>query len=105
MGARTDRLTGATMAGELSHLDEQGRAHMVDVGEKPISRRECVARGEIRMQPETLSRISEGRIPKGGIGLYYTRRGRFVHYDCRGRNAGWRGEGTKDADPYPTLSR
>jgi len=67
MAARTDRLTGATMPRKLSHLDEQGRAHMVDVGEKPITRRECVARGEIRMQPETLSRISEGRIPKGDV--------------------------------------
>jgi cyclic pyranopterin phosphate synthase len=67
MAARGDGLTGADMAGELSHLDSEGRAHMVDVGEKPITRRECVARGEVRMQPETLARISEGRIPKGDV--------------------------------------
>jgi cyclic pyranopterin phosphate synthase len=55
------------MAGELSHLDEQGRAHMVDVGPKPITRRECIASGEVRMRPETLAMISEGRIPKGDV--------------------------------------
>jgi cyclic pyranopterin phosphate synthase len=55
------------MAGKLSHLDEHGRAHMVDVGEKPITRRECLATGEVRMQPETLAKISEGRIPKGDV--------------------------------------
>jgi cyclic pyranopterin phosphate synthase len=55
------------MAGKLSHLDEKGRARMVDVGEKPVTRRECVARGEVRMAPETLARISEGNVPKGDV--------------------------------------
>ena len=55
------------MADELSHLDARGRAHMVDVGEKPITRRECVARGEVRMDPETLARIADGDIPKGDV--------------------------------------
>jgi cyclic pyranopterin phosphate synthase len=55
------------MAEELSHLDAKGRARMVDVGEKPISRRECVARGEVQMAPETLARISEGSVPKGDV--------------------------------------
>ena len=55
------------MAGELSHLDAEGRAQMVDVGEQPITRRVCVARGEVRMAPETLVRISEGRLPKGDV--------------------------------------
>ncbi len=40
---------------------------MVDVGEKPITRRVCVARGEVRMAPETLDRISEGTLPKGDV--------------------------------------
>ena len=40
---------------------------MVDVGEKPITRRVCVARGEVRMAPETLARISEGTLPKGDV--------------------------------------
>jgi cyclic pyranopterin phosphate synthase len=55
------------MAGELSHLDAKGRAQMVDVGEKPITRRVCVARGEVRMAPATLARISEGTLPKGDV--------------------------------------
>lgn len=55
------------MSGKLSHLDERGRAHMVDVGEKPITRRECVARGAVTMAPETLARISEGTLPKGDV--------------------------------------
>jgi cyclic pyranopterin phosphate synthase len=55
------------MAGELSHLDAKGRAQMVDVGEKPVTRRVCVARGEVRMAPETLARISEGTLPKGDV--------------------------------------
>ena len=52
---------------ELSHIDEQGRARMVDVAEKPITRRICVARGEVRMAPETLQRISLGSMPKGDV--------------------------------------
>lgn len=52
---------------ELTHLDERGRARMVDVGEKPVTLRECVARGELRMQPGTLERIVEGRLPKGDV--------------------------------------
>jgi len=51
----------------LSHLDEAGRARMVDVGAKPVSERECVARGEVRMRPETLARVVEGRLPKGDV--------------------------------------
>ena len=52
---------------DLSHLDAGGRARMVDVGDKPITRRECVARGAVRMAAETLARIAEGRIPKGDV--------------------------------------
>ena len=55
------------MGKDLSHLDAQGRARMVDVGEKPITRRECVAEGEVRMAPETLDRIAQGTIPKGDV--------------------------------------
>ena len=40
---------------------------MVDVGEKPITRRECVARGAVRMARETLAAIAEGRTPKGDV--------------------------------------
>ena len=55
------------MTDRLTHLDEQGRARMVDVGDKPITRRECVARAEVRMAPETLARIADGTIPKGDV--------------------------------------
>lgn len=51
----------------LSHIDAEGRAHMVDVGAKPVTERVCVARGEVRMGAETLAAISEGRIPKGDV--------------------------------------
>jgi cyclic pyranopterin phosphate synthase len=55
------------MAGELTHLDEQGRARMVNVGAKPISHRICIARGEVRMAASTLARIVEGRVAKGDV--------------------------------------
>ena len=40
----------ASTATTLTHLDEQGRARMVDVGWKPVTDREAVARGSVRMQ-------------------------------------------------------
>jgi cyclic pyranopterin phosphate synthase len=40
---------------------------MVDVGAKPVAERECVARGDVHMLPETLARIVEGRLPKGDV--------------------------------------
>ncbi len=51
----------------LSHLDEHGRARMVDVGRKPITERECVARGSVRMAPETLAQIRDEGLPKGDV--------------------------------------
>jgi cyclic pyranopterin monophosphate synthase len=48
---------------ELSHVDKSGSLRMVDVGEKPLSRRRAVARGAVRMAPETAARLSE--LPKG----------------------------------------
>jgi cyclic pyranopterin phosphate synthase len=55
------------VGGKLSHLDAKGRARMVDVSGKPVTRRVCVARGEVRMAPETLARISAGSLPKGDV--------------------------------------
>jgi cyclic pyranopterin phosphate synthase len=52
---------------ELTHFDEAGRARMVDVGAKPDTAREAVARGTVRMRPETLARIREGRVAKGDV--------------------------------------
>lgn len=52
---------------ELSHLDENGRARMVDVGDKPVSSRAATARAELLMRPETLDVIREGRAKKGDV--------------------------------------
>jgi cyclic pyranopterin phosphate synthase len=51
----------------LTHLDERGQARMVDVGEKQVTERVCVARGEVRMAAETLQRIADGEMPKGDV--------------------------------------
>jgi cyclic pyranopterin monophosphate synthase len=52
---------------DLSHLDGDGRARMVDIADKPISRRVCVARGAVRMERETLARIAQGDLAKGDV--------------------------------------
>ena len=49
----------------LSHVDQRGRVKMVDVGDKPITDREAVARGTIRMSPEALRLIRRGAVKKG----------------------------------------
>lgn len=49
----------------LSHLDEAGRARMVDVGDKAETERVAVAEGELVMAPATLSALRAGRTPKG----------------------------------------
>jgi cyclic pyranopterin phosphate synthase len=54
-------------AAPLSHLDEKGRVRMVDVSEKPISRRAATAEGTVRMRPETLEAILGGAIAKGEV--------------------------------------
>ena len=51
----------------LSHMDERGRARMVDVTEKDVTRRVAVARGVVVMRAETLDAIAEGQIPKGDV--------------------------------------
>jgi cyclic pyranopterin phosphate synthase len=48
---------------DLSHVDESGHVHMVDVGDKPHSRRRAVARATVTMAPETAGRLRE--LPKG----------------------------------------
>jgi cyclic pyranopterin phosphate synthase len=52
---------------ELSHLDEAGRARMVDVGGKGETERTAVAAGLLRMAPETLAMILDGSAPKGDV--------------------------------------
>ncbi|CAM3300403.1 cyclic pyranopterin monophosphate synthase MoaC [Halomonas lysinitropha] len=51
----------------LTHLNARGEAHMVDVADKPESRREAAASGLIRMQPATLALLAEGGLPKGDV--------------------------------------
>jgi len=55
------------MPDQLSHIDETGRAHMVDVGHKPDTQRTAVARGEVIMRPETLALIQAGAMKKGDV--------------------------------------
>jgi len=52
---------------KLSHLDDQGRAKMVDVSDKEVTSRIAVARGAIQMRPETLALIREGKVKKGDV--------------------------------------
>ena len=52
---------------ELTHFNEQGRAHMVDVGGKPVTRREAQAGGEILVSPEVLQKIRDGSMKKGDV--------------------------------------
>lgn len=52
---------------EFSHLDREGAARMVDVGEKEIVRRTAVAGGRVRMAPETLELLRERALPKGDV--------------------------------------
>jgi cyclic pyranopterin monophosphate synthase len=52
---------------KLSHLDEQGKARMVDISLKDLSLREAVARGKVIMKRETVAMITDGKIPKGDV--------------------------------------
>jgi len=52
---------------KLTHIDEQGRAHMVDVGAKPDTERVAVARGEVHMKKETFDLIRAGQVKKGDV--------------------------------------
>ena len=55
------------MSNNLSHLNLAGEVHMVDVGDRPATRREAHAQGSIAMQAETLDRIQRGDAPKGEV--------------------------------------
>ena len=52
---------------ELTHINEQGRAKMVDVSEKADTKRIGIASGRICMQPETFTLITDGKIKKGDV--------------------------------------
>ena len=51
----------------LTHLDDAGRAHIVDVSEKAVTAREATARACVRMQSTTLEAILGGDAPKGDV--------------------------------------
>lgn len=53
--------------GKLSHMDSQGNAKMVDVGNKPLSQRFAIARGVVRVAPNTLQLITKGGHRKGDV--------------------------------------
>ena len=55
------------MSNNLSHLNQAGEVHMVDVGDRPATRREAHAQGSIAMQAETLEQIQRGETPKGEV--------------------------------------
>jgi cyclic pyranopterin monophosphate synthase len=52
---------------KLTHIDDSGAARMVDVGAKDVTVRMAIARGEVRMKPETLALIQQGQIKKGDV--------------------------------------
>jgi len=52
---------------ELTHIDDDGEARMVDVSAKPEQQREAVARGEIRLAKATLDTIESGQVAKGNV--------------------------------------
>lgn len=55
------------MTDRLTHIDDKGRATMVNVGEKPMTHRVCVASGEVCMKAATLARICGGEVAKGDV--------------------------------------
>lgn len=53
--------------GEFTHFNDQGRAKMVDVGEKPLSRRTAIAAGRVLVNRETFQKIKTGGMKKGDV--------------------------------------
>ncbi|HZR81207.1 MAG TPA: cyclic pyranopterin monophosphate synthase MoaC [Candidatus Binatia bacterium] len=58
---------GGRAARRLTHVDARGRARMVDVGDKDVTHRVAIARGTVRMEPETARRIAAGTVAKGDV--------------------------------------
>ncbi|WP_108814970.1 cyclic pyranopterin monophosphate synthase MoaC [Loktanella sp. Alg231-35] len=52
---------------DLTHFDQDGQAHMVDVSDKPVTARTAIAEGHIKMTAETLALITQGRAQKGDV--------------------------------------
>jgi len=60
-------MIGGYIMGELTHFNEQGRAKMVDVSDKQITKRTAIVSGKVIMKQATLERIKEGKIAKGDV--------------------------------------
>jgi cyclic pyranopterin monophosphate synthase len=63
----TEQEQPTTIISQLTHLDEHGDVHMVDVTERPETTRAAIARGRIRMAPETVHLIATNQITKGSV--------------------------------------
>jgi len=55
------------LTGPLTHLDEKGRARMVDIGGKQSTQRTAIARADVLMSPRTLSAVDDGQVAKGDV--------------------------------------
>lgn len=55
------------MSGKLTHFDESGQAHMVDVSSKEITDRTAIATGSVIMEPATLALVMDGTAKKGDV--------------------------------------
>jgi cyclic pyranopterin phosphate synthase len=67
MLAHNMRRRTAASENHLPHLNEQGQAHMVDVGGKAVTERTATASALVRMSPETAERLAAGTVPKGDV--------------------------------------
>ena len=56
-----------TESPRLTHIDDSGAAHMVDVGDKAVTTRTAIAEGTVTMRPETLAMIRDGQAKKGDV--------------------------------------
>ena len=63
--ARPELIAEAQEMGQLTHIDEQGRARMVDTSEKPITARRAVASARVLISPGTVAAIRDHQTPKG----------------------------------------
>jgi cyclic pyranopterin phosphate synthase len=52
---------------KLSHLDNSGNAHMVDISDKAVTRRNAVSTGRIKMSANAFSAVTDGKVPKGDV--------------------------------------
>src|SRR6266446_725059 len=65
MASKKQPSSRSAASAQLTHLDGRGRIRMVAVGEKPVTRREAIARGQVRMALATLEAIVGGKLKKG----------------------------------------